>query len=465
MKKLLLVVGFAVCMAGIARAELLDNGDFEAGTDFWWHGGSGSGTGTAGYAWKNCDGRLVASGGSDGGQYFHLDTTPMDGHMDNWGWAWSGVGTIGRPLVWSGDELTIDFYAKDLLGGGAELGIYLEWEDASGTRVDYDGDGAYDNQKDRSVILVNLVGDGTWEHFNLTYTVPTVDLLGNPFSSPVAQAQFMWSAESGLWSIGVDELSIVPDKAHKPQPGDGDQVSTSLDILEWENPDPNDPADPITCVVYYSTDYPEAGLYEGDPNFTDYAVSIPVNGDNISAAIPDALVLDRTYYWRVDCTDPATGQTVIGHVWEFSTVNGAPVVDAGADVFTWLVEGSRVINIDATVTDDGFPDPPAAYGVTWAVTGGDAGNIAITETDPVAEDAEVTVTAVGTYELTLTADDSDKEASDTVTINVLEDACEAAKAAGVEVLVGDFNEDCVVDMGDAMVMAGDWLSCISLDCM
>ncbi len=86
-------------------------------------------------------------------------------------------------------------------------------------------------------------------------------------------------------------------------------------------------------------------------------------------------------------------------------------------------------------------------------------------TDPVAEDAEVTVTAVGTYELTLTADDSDKDASDTVTVNVLENACEAAKAAGVELIVGDVNEDCIVDMGDVMVMAGDWLSCISLDCM
>ncbi len=138
-------------------------------------------------------------------------------------------------------------------------------------------------------------------------------------------------------------------------------------------------------------------------------------------------------------------------------------------MYTWLIGGERVFTIDATVTDDGLPDPPAAVGFTWAVTGGNTDNIAITPpdppTDPVAEDVEVTVTAVGTYELTLTADDGDKDASDTVTVNVLENACEAAKAAGVELIVGDVNEDCIVDMGDVMVMAGDWLSCISLDCM
>lgn len=445
MKKLLLVVGLAVCMVGVGKAELFDNPGFEDGFSGWSDWGSGSG----GVGWRS-------------GNWVNVieDDTALSGNAyveHGWdlsvGTSWGYSMVYQDPLVVPGDTYTFSAWVRDGWAdpanpGAGTIPVRLTFEQRWFT-----GGGRGEETEPRMHFDFPIPQDGQWHFVSATHTAP---LTVNQFTAIVM-------IDGQGFALDVDDVSLMPNNAHEPQPADASKVPTGLDILEWENPDPNDPGNPITCVVYFSSDYPEAGMYEGDPNFTNYAQSIPVNGDNLSAAMPEALVLDKTYYWRVDCTDPTTGQTVVGHVWEFTTVNDPPVVDAGGDEYIWLVDGSRVFNLVATVTDDGLPDPPGEYTLSWAVTGGDTESIEIT--DPVVEDAEVTVTAVGTYELTLTADDGDKDTSDTVTVNVYETACDAAKGAGVELIVGDVNEDCVVDMGDAMVMAGDWLSCISLDCM
>jgi len=48
---------------------------------------------------------------------------------------------------------------------------------------------------------------------------------------------------------------------------------------------------------------------------------------------------------------------------------------------------------------------------------------------------------------------------DTMLIDVYDDACEAAKAAGLGAdNPGDFDEDCVTDYGDLAELAEKWLS-------
>ncbi|MHC4487537.1 MAG: PKD domain-containing protein [Planctomycetota bacterium] len=121
-------------------------------------------------------------------------------------------------------------------------------------------------------------------------------------------------------------------------------------------------------------------------------------------------------------------------------------MEAGADVVTWLEAGTRVGNLDATVTDDD------AYTVQWTVVSEPSAGAAVIDT-ATAEDTGVTLTAVGEYVLQLEASDGEYTGSDTVTINVYNDSCEAAQSLpDYEPLVGDINGDCKVDDVDMALL-------------
>ena len=80
-----------------------------------------------------------------------------------------------------------------------------------------------------------------------------------------------------------------------------------------------------------------------------------------------------------------------------------------------------------------------------------------------AEDTNVTLSAVGEYVLELTATDGEYSGSDTVTINVYNDSCEAAQSLPDYVpIVGDLNGDCKVDEADMALLEENWLKDISL---
>jgi hypothetical protein len=56
-------------------------------------------------------------------------------------------------------------------------------------------------------------------------------------------------------------------------------------------------------------------------------------------------------------------------------------------------------------------------------------------------------------------------ASDTVTINVFANSCEAAKSLpGYQPLPGDLNDDCVVNDADLAILQANSLKCNALDC-
>jgi len=93
-------------------------------------------------------------------------------------------------------------------------------------------------------------------------------------------------------------------------------------------------------------------------------------------------------------------------------VNSAPSVDAGADQSITL-PGGAVLN--ATVTDDGLPDPPATVTQAWSKLSG-PGTVEFAK--PTAVDTTATFNEAGTYVLRLTAKDSEASASDTVTVSV-----------------------------------------------
>src|SRR4030042_1966435 len=119
----------------------------------------------------------------------------------------------------------------------------------------------------------------------------------------------------------------------------------------------------------------------------------------------------------------------------------APIVDAGADVVTWLKDGFRTGNLDATVTDDGAKVP---YTLQWTVVSEPNEGTAIIEMAG-AEDTGITLSSLGQYTLQLEAFDGEHRSVDTVTINVYNASCEAAQSLPDYVpLVGDLNGDCKV---------------------
>jgi hypothetical protein len=140
--------------------------------------------------------------------------------------------------------------------------------------------------------------------------------------------------------------------------------------------------------------------------------------------------------------------------------NPPPVVNAGIDLLTWLGEdGTRMKNLDATVTDNG------AYTVQWTVVSepNDPNNPDVLIADPSAEDTSIALSALGEYVFQLDAYDGEKTGSDTVMINVNEDGCEAAKSLpDYEPFPGDLNGDCKVDDLDMAILEEDWLKDNSL---
>jgi hypothetical protein len=92
--------------------------------------------------------------------------------------------------------------------------------------------------------------------------------------------------------------------------------------------------------------------------------------------------------------------------------NQAPIVDAGLNQTITLPDGAIS---DATVTDDGRPDPPGTMTTLWSV---DSGPGTVTFGDASAVDTTASFTTEGVYVLRLTANDSELTAFDVVTVTV-----------------------------------------------
>jgi len=277
-------------------------------------------------------------------------------------------------------------------------------------------------------IFVTTAGDGQWHFYYGTMPIPE----GAVAFTPVVVTYDMKNGQEfhfdeAYGGIGTEPITGI---ATNPDPTDGEEsVRPDLDVLTWTSPEPNNPADLIYCDLWFTNDFPEYDKYKGDPNFVLYADKI-VDYQAVESVIlsevdpPVDLIMDQTYYWRVDCYEPneqpdGLPELKVGNVWTFDTINRAPVVDAGIKHNLWLDAGSASTTLDATVTDDGLP-LSANITLEWTL---DSGPSAPTfDPDNTVEDPVITFNTAGTYILRLTANDSLLDGSDTVTINVFDPA-------------------------------------------
>jgi hypothetical protein len=233
----------------------------------------------------------------------------------------------------------------------------------------------------------------------------------------------------------------------KPNPIDGGFVTPGEVELSWTLPDPCTPGEAVSVDVYFTDNW------EAIYSFTDPTAIQVVSQDNVTS-VSVQIVQKTRYYWAIDSYIGSDDDPVYGPIFSFVIDNIPPKVDAGKGVFTWLVDSVRAGNLDATVSDD------EAYTVQWTVISepDDPNNPDAAFADPSAEDTTITLSTAGEYVLQLEASDGEYSSSDTVTINVYEDSCQAAQSLPDYVpLVGDLNGDCKVDDADMSLLQENWL--------
>jgi len=253
---------------------------------------------------------------------------------------------------------------------------------------------------------------------------------------------------------------------------DADDDQTTLKALHKFNPIPADRSivSPGTIMLEWTVD-------AGTPVDVWYATS-PVWDDTWELVVDKQVATSvsvtaegkQRYYWAVDTYAPGAEEPAYGHIFSFLADNIPPVVDAGANVTTWIADGSVEVTLSGTVDD---ADPTTTL---WAVTAFDAnepsdpnellpvdGSVPAVIADATHLETTVTISAVGTYELKLTGDDGEYQREDTMIIYVFADSCLAAQSLeGFEFNVADINQDCIVDDLDTAIMLENWMkgSCI-----
>ena len=231
-----------------------------------------------------------------------------------------------------------------------------------------------------------------------------------------------------------------------PSPPYGSTLPGGPVLLQWNLPEPSDPAGTITCDVYFGTN-PNV---EANPKIViDQAVE----------SINVVLDIDTNYYWALDVYDSSVSTdypVYLSPIFKLNTMNKAPVVNAGEDIETWPADGQRVIQLNGTVSDeDGRPEPVS---LAWKIIAEpDELNPALIS-DSLTTNPTITVIEPGTYILQLEAGDGEYTTADTMQIVLYSDACEHAKnQEGFVLIPGDINEDCVVDELDLTILEENWL--------
>lgn len=223
------------------------------------------------------------------------------------------------------------------------------------------------------------------------------------------------SLEYNIENPGQTTLSAT--HPFNPSPANRSIVPPGAVELSWTpHLDPCEPGQPILYDVYISESL-DALL-----DFTDPDSILVVSQQVMSSAVVQTQTKTK-YYWAVDSYIGSDNDPVLGPIFTFTADNSPPSVNAGADINTFLQDGTRSGPLNPVVTDDGFVNPELA--LMWTVleqpSDEDPSIPGIVIDDPTVADTTVTVSALGTYVLRLTADDGEYSSSDDVAIFVHDD--------------------------------------------
>jgi hypothetical protein len=317
---------------------------------------------------------------------------------------------------------------------------------------------------DGGTIIINgdltMRADGDTMNGSMNITAGTLIIGGDAASAVQGYIDNGWiTAYDGDGTVQLDydvthegQTTLIAVHKLNPYPVNGGFVVPGAVELSWTLPDPCTPGQSVSVDVYFTDDLNKL------LQFNDPASMQVVSQGNVTS-VSVQTVPKTQYYWAVDSYIGSDADPVYGPIFSFVIDNLPPQVDAGKNVVTWLADGVRAGTLDATVTDID------AYTVQWIVVSepDDPNNPDAVIAEPGVEDTTITLSAAGEYVLQLEASDGEYSGSDTVTINVYNDGCEAAQSLpDYEPLVGDLNGDCKVDEADMVLLEENWLNDISL---
>ncbi|HUV62247.1 MAG TPA: hypothetical protein VMW24_00040, partial [Sedimentisphaerales bacterium] len=329
-----------------------------------------------------------------------------------------GYRAEGYLTVWEGGTVNIH---TQTLGVGQQPGGNGVVTMEGGTLNLLDGTSARGlNFLDTAKSSVDLAGGA----ITLRGTTDNLDYVNQSVAGGIIKAY------GGIGEVVVDPNEqpgrLVVRGVHplKPSPTDDGITSAGQVQLSWTAPDPCTPGAAVAFDVYFTDNL------QALEQFLDPAAIRVVNKQAVTSVLVQAQPKKR-YYWAVDSYVGSATDPVFGPIFSFIADNMAPRVNAGADIVAWLQDGSRTGNLDATVTDED------AYTVQWTVVSEPNADNAVIQA-ATSEDTTVTLSATGQYVLQLEASDGEYTGSDTVTIDVYNDSCQAAQSVpGYQPLVGD----------------------------
>jgi hypothetical protein len=227
--------------------------------------------------------------------------------------------------------------------------------------------------------------------------------------------------------------------------------------LSWTKPMASNPSKPITNTAYFGQTNPPTGAI------------LTASEANSVSSVP--IEKSKTYYWKVDSTDPNTGVTTAGDVWTFDTQNVAPIAAAETSpVRIWFSTSTATTTLHATVTDDGYPLPTPTYTYRWEqVDTNDVLPGPVTTQDvTISIPSSLSTARPITRSFRVTASDGSTGPAYTVEVRAFDTPCLAGKdVAGVT--VGDIwplatttpavtAGDCVVNFKDVAQLCKEWLT-------
>jgi len=327
----------------------------------------------------------------------------------------------------------------------------------------------------------------TWLYYSEDLTAPVNAVTGRILLR-------MYQPTAGDGAVNYDNALVYDvelyGQAYGPNPGDGAEIPLNVTTLSWQNQDPNNPSDVISCDIFFGT----------DPNFVNEsstATDITTGTVELSDLTPPVTLADGpTYYWRVDSTDPNTPGnpvTFTGKVWSFKVGDVPAMVNPDVNdtqnmQYTWVDEADAdndpatvSLMLSGSYTDDGkSPIIRAVYeqgghdkaGATVVTIGAQtwieapdrlSGTVTapVTITNPVAGQA-----ANGAYRFWLNVEDSAGNAAEEATTIVYLTCIEAATNDPDDPMYqqwinGDLDGDCDTDLNDFAIIARDWATCMT----
>ncbi|MEN6385135.1 MAG: LamG-like jellyroll fold domain-containing protein [Phycisphaerales bacterium] len=381
-KAILFVFAAAICLCAVStiKAELLVNGGFELGGTpppaTWQEGWVPSNWfkwGVGGWSsWKSASRQSLGYTPYEGDKFFAAGAWTSGEHQN--------IGQVVK--VYPGEVFTFSVMARTEIWGtpSAPNGYFMiEWYDISGTVI---GTPEYGT-------LISGSEVPSWTQYSYVTSAA-------PANANTCNFQIEGDAQG---TIMIDNASVkLRYAANDPVPDNNTSVSPTTTQLHWTRPAPAS-SGTVTVDVWFGTSI---------ASMTKKIDNQAVDSWTISPALSAP-----AYYWRVDCRD--NGNVTQGRQWVFYT-NTAPVVNPGPKQNLWLASGTASADMNAVVTDDALPNPPAAVTYLWSVDSG-PGSVTFTPNAAVLN-PKATFTTAGDYSLKLTANDSQFSGAGTVKIRV-----------------------------------------------